>query len=509
MSDRDKVGTMPERNERCPCGSGKKYKKCCIGQEKDKSDLLNKTLLTHLPPSATRFTLRGQNKLLLAAIDRIFGIQGAKAWDDVKRNVTAQNVCRLYEFLVGLWSPRTDIGALLEHSDSKLRALYLGEIALSPQSLTQSICRFGLYTDEILVVCPFQNPWTTNPHFNPLLRPERYLADTLKVLYFFAQIAPWIEAGIVTIVPDPSDFDPALKDLNLVDAEAQMRQLKIDPADLREVREIAKMDLLRQAVSISPEFVKETLLRKQFPSASPEEIEIEFERLREEVRADPLTLHGPYIPNPGQLLISRSGAAMPSALRLSDLSGAFPYTNQRTKWNHLLRIRKDLSETSKVWSPLTKAFHELDFKFLNNVDAKFAVTMRQEGRLEMFRSYLRKLWGSLKVEAESSNADAFVRDFRDELHDAYRKTEDEWKDIDRDLIKWGTGGIMSAGVVTAAASAATISGGLTLALPMVVVALSGVPALVNSKFARDRFRAKSPLSVFLDLSRHRPEGSRR
>jgi hypothetical protein len=32
------------RNQSCPCGSGKKYKKCCLGKEKVSSDLLHRRL---------------------------------------------------------------------------------------------------------------------------------------------------------------------------------------------------------------------------------------------------------------------------------------------------------------------------------------------------------------------------------------------------------------------------------------------------------------------------------
>jgi len=35
------TGPKVGRNEPCPCGSGKKYKKCCLGQEKAKGGLQN------------------------------------------------------------------------------------------------------------------------------------------------------------------------------------------------------------------------------------------------------------------------------------------------------------------------------------------------------------------------------------------------------------------------------------------------------------------------------------
>jgi hypothetical protein len=75
--------------------------------------------------------------------------------------------------------------------------------------------------------------------------------------------------------------------------------------------------------------------------------------------------------------------------------------------------------------------------------------MRQEGRLEGFRAYMRKLWGSVGGELDSGKAKALARDFRDELAGEYAKAEAESSAIDRDLMKWAVpaigGAIAAAG----------------------------------------------------------------
>src|SRR5438128_4383896 len=65
--------------------------------------------------------------------------------------------------------------------------------------------------------------------------------------------------------------------------------------------------------------------------------------------------------------------------------GSFPYTNVRFRWKEILAAKEDLDETAQTWSPLTNAFQQLPFRFLNKVDSRFACTLRKEQRLEGFR----------------------------------------------------------------------------------------------------------------------------
>ena len=94
-------------------------------------------------------------------------------------------------------------------------------------------------------------------------------------------------------------------------------------------------------------------------------------------------------------MVSRTGANLEMTLYIAQLTGAFPYTNIRRRWQELLSVKEDLPETSRVWSPLTQAFQDLEFKFLNQVDSQFACSMRSDGRLESFRAFLRRLWNTV------------------------------------------------------------------------------------------------------------------
>jgi len=49
------------------------------------------------------------------------------------------------------------------------------------------------------------------PKFNPIAHPELYKSDLLKTALMLLQLAPWINDGIVVLLPNPGDFDYPLQ----------------------------------------------------------------------------------------------------------------------------------------------------------------------------------------------------------------------------------------------------------------------------------------------------------
>jgi hypothetical protein len=179
---------------------------------------------------------------------------------------------------------------------------------------------------------------------------------------------------------------------------------------------------------------------------------------------------------------------------ISDITGAFPYTNMRSRWRELMIARDELSETARIWSPLAKTFQELEFKFLNNVDVGFATNIRDDGRLESFRSLLRTIGKQASEVSSVSALDSFVRDSKDTLIDEHRKATAEWDKIQESFIKWVGGGLTAATtcIMTGhlAFDAAALSGGM----------LNTLGQLALRHMRKASFRKSNPMSVFIDLS---------
>jgi hypothetical protein len=295
-------------------------------------------------------------------------------------------------------------------------------------------------------------------------RHRLHKADTLKLVYFLFQVAPWIESGIVKLIPAPTDFNLPLKRETWQLAVARRGDQKLPEEDLEEAHEIGRQELAR-AIFALPE---EDLLRQLEKAVGPLTDMTKTNYLayaRQQLRNDPIALEQPLGRNikDGRLVATRGGVNLATALIIGSQTGAFPYTNMRVRWEEIIAARDEMSTTARVWSPLTKAFQALEFRFLNNVDAVFAQRIREDGRLNTFRDFLRKVRRGADEIKDLDALDSYVRDCNDELKGEYQRAETEWSKIDEDFCKWvgrgalTVGGLMSGHLLPDVAS---LSGGV-------------------------------------------------
>jgi hypothetical protein len=337
MTHRPKIG----RNDPCPCGSGRKHKKCCGSPKSAANDPFG--------PSEQP-TLLARNLVLVDAVHEIFGTDMRK----IKQRISGAQVKRLYEVVADLWPPGTNLAGLLP-DDDKLRGLYLG--AVEPKSIVRNIYRFSLYADEIMVVDPFHNPnWSIGGH-NPISNPDAFKADTLKLVFFTYMLAPWIAAGLVKLVPNPGWLDASLRTKFI-----EMAQGRIGEPDeeilnqmVEESEEETEADFHRLFYTLPIEY-KMRKIKELFPNMDDGEVSDVLRHWAIEQRSDPLALEQPITETGGQVQSQHTGANLETALYLCHLTGAFPYTNLKWKWNELLSVAQDFPEDAHTWSPLTRAF---------------------------------------------------------------------------------------------------------------------------------------------------------
>jgi len=435
-------------------------------------------------------SLNERNLALLAATADIFNLN--QPWEKVKSGMSDARIREFYKFVAGLWPIDTDYLSLLPSPDTSLRALYLGEN--DPEMMLQNVFRFSLYTDQIILVNPFDNPNLVAEQFNPILKPEEWRVQTLRLVHHLRILAPWIAVGLVVLVPDPGDFDRALRTTTFELAEKRLGESGVTDEDLDSLSARHKTyDLFY----LSPSSYIERKLRETNPGITDEEVKNTIAYVENRRAQDPLLPNDTLDKMPAQFTAFRMGANLEMGLFLCQTMGAFPYTNVKFRWREILKARSELGPSGQVWSPLTNAFSHLDFKFLENVDSKFAVTMRQEGRLEGFRAYMRKLWKTVGGEPDLSKAEVLARDFRDELTGEYNRAQAEWAAIDRDLMKWAVPAISS----TIAAVGGLATGHYSLAIPGAGFVTKGLNEVIQAHMKRKEFRKNTPLSVFIDLDK--------
>lgn len=301
-------------------------------------------------------------------------------------------------------------------------------------------------------------------------------------------LMPWVKSGLVILIPDPGELDRQLRMKTWDLAAERLKGFPVTPADIEPsmIRNRA-----RRAFLLGPRSYYERIVRTTSPELSEAEVEEVLDEIERDRLEDPLLPNGTLDRMPEQMMVANMGTNLETGMYICQATGAFPYTNVKYRWDEILRANESLDATAKVWSPLTHAFQQLKFKFLNNVDSQFACAIREEGRLESFRSYLRKLWRTVGGQPDVSKSEAVARDFRDELSQAYAQAQAEWDAIDRELLKWAVPTLGTAAVATGLFSPLIGSG----------LAVAGVGELVQSHLKRREFRKKVPMSVFIDLDK--------
>jgi SEC-C motif len=472
------------RNDPCSCGSRVKYKHCCLRLDEGRPARVNAT--------RSAKSLRDKNIALLNDAGEIFGL--GRPWEKIKASFSDAKVREFYTFAANLWPTDTDVNQLLPEPDSTLRALYLGEY--EPELMVENVFRFSLYADQILLTNLFPNPNNIAEKYNPIVHPDEWKTETLKLLFHLMILAPWIDDGLVVLIPDPGDFNRELrmKTWSLASERLKGWTPSVEDLDKSQFKKRMQREFLR-----APRRYWDRMVREVEPGMSDSDREALLDRIEHDRASDPLLLNETMDNMSSQLCMTHAGANLEMGTYICQATGAFPYTNLRFRWKEILGAAvPDLDPTAKVWSPLTNTFQQLRFKFLNNVDPKFVTTIRREGRLEGFRSYLRNVWKTVGGEPDSAKSESLARDFRDELTQAFNEAQADWSLIDRELMKWGVP-TMAGGLVSGLATA-FVPGHMSLSLPgMAGFAVAGVSELIQAAMKRREFRKKVPMSVFIDL----------
>ena len=454
------------RNAPCPCGSGKKYKHCCLGTVPwEEIPELSEAHFRNL-------TVRGKNQIFLANLGDALQIDRLDngCWADVKDACTEQAVQRIYASIIDLWPDENDLIRVLKVSRKEATALYVG--SYEEELILSGLTRHLLYADTILLPDPFNDPRGLRMEFNPLENPHAFRVTTLKWARIWLMLSPWIQEGVVQFIRTPGDFDIGLWCACATASEAKFES----DSDLKEVaeKEISEAASRLSANEIFLLQMPDAYLAEEFRenketayTDEPSEIDVHqfIEWIWSRRKAHPY-----FIPDPagtGRMLNKQciqffSGANYEMAKLTASLSGSHLITDMRSRWAEIKLDKDKVKLGQDPWQPFSKAFSEVEFQFLNEVPLQTALEVRKQGFLSSFRTFFREVWRKSVHEDEFSEANAVV--LADSLIDEMRKAEDEFKTIRLEIGRWLTGGALLAGQrIIAPASADYIGAGLLFA----------------------------------------------
>lgn len=307
------------RNDLCGCGSGRKYKHCC------------KDLPEELRSSWNELSIRERNLAFCRAIKGILGLDVGKSWLDIRREMSEEQIARIYGVYSALWPRETDIYSLLPKSDGRFRALYTG--ILDVRLIGMHALPMASLFEEFLIQSPIVNPNIVKPEYSPIEAPAQYKYQALKDFLLMLELEPYIGYGLINLIPDPCNFD-----LNLMKAMMDMAYSRRGAVESERDRKthfkLAIEDYLN-SIHMMPRDVKIRSLVYDF--GMPEDVAAQtIDALEANVEASPFALLQPIQPGGGGQFMQFSTAPnYEMSLFAAQITGSVIVTDSETRWIEL------------------------------------------------------------------------------------------------------------------------------------------------------------------------------
>ena len=406
--------TAPAPNDPCGCGSGRRYKKCCRG-----------VAIEGRPPWGV-YSIRDRNLMLCNAVVDILGLNKGKIWEDVRRELSNDQVKGIHEILEMSWPRDTNIADLLPRPDKRVfRAVYMGFV--DPRVIEVSVISSLAYFDEIVILNPFPNPAYMNPEYSPTQSPAQHKSQMLKNVSVLLTLQPFIDAGIVHLVPDPMEFNADYRRTMRAMAEERTANWEPTGEEMRLGEALIRDDLERLRLR-RPEDELRGIVRQSQPDIRPELLERTIKYMKERLANDPLALLQP-VPggkDSGELQVFR-GMSLELALFFAHLTGSAIYTDGPSYWRQLHQHTSagtTIGQRSQ-WTSLAEKLETL--KFAVEANPLINLEMRRAGKLGRVRRVFRRVWNSALTQGEHTDVDKIAKQLAASLENASLKASIEWE----------------------------------------------------------------------------------
>jgi hypothetical protein len=322
----------PRPRDVCGCGSGRSFKACCEPKP------------IALRPTWNERSIRERNLMLQNGVVNVLGLNQAKDWVSVRRDLTDEQISKIYLLCEGLWPLETDFLSLLPKPDGLARAVYTGPI--HPTTITDFALGATLYFGELIIQHSFLHAGTVKKEFSPVENPTAYRQEFLKTVIFFLTVMPLVELGLVNLIPDPCNFDAHLRDQMLHMAESRSAGMAIDQRKEPRMQQLMKEDLQRSLMSLPRDALGAQLLKAPL---GLDGVSLEEVRYIEQLKGrDPLAaLQEDSLPageKGGQLNLVKLVPNFEMATYLAQATGACIVTDSPFRWTEIKRAIRQRAE---------------------------------------------------------------------------------------------------------------------------------------------------------------------
>ena len=365
------------RNDLCGCGSGIKFKMCCMDIPEGKR------------PSWDLLSIRERNLTLYNGVEDILGLNKGKSWDDVRRELSNDQVAEIHKLYGILWPIETDIYSLLPRPGNTLRAVYTG--MLDPRVAIFFALGSVPYFDETFIQHPFINPSQVKPEFSPVDNPHTYKFITLKNIMLFMYLKPFVESGIVNFFPDPCCFNNHLQHQVFNMAEQRWGSQKINKREAEPFMKLQKEDLFR-TLGVASENRQTRMIRQAIPNISQQQLEQLLQYMKEQNEQDPLALlQEDILDDGGQYMICTMAPNFEMSLFIAQVTGALILTDNVFRWDELKAAQfKRNDQINYPWLKLSELISNLEFAY--SADPEINFRNRKGGNFGEIRKSLRQIF---------------------------------------------------------------------------------------------------------------------
>lgn len=375
------------------------------------------------------YDIRERNMMFFDAVVNILGLNKGKTWIDVRKELSDEQVKHIHGVYASLWPVDTNLVEMLPKPDpSVFRAVYIGLV--DPRTIAKSVIGFLPYVDEMIVVNPFPNAGCIQPEYNPVQSPSQYKQETLKNVHLFIQLAPFIELGIVNMIPNPFDFSFSLREEVMEMASQRLQGWRPDAQFREEMKPIIENNHKRDMSSMPDEFLKRAL-KKTSPELTETQIEHALEHIKKERFLDPTALLQLMVPGEKGRQLSQFFLSpnLEIGLFLAQVTSSFLYTDSQRRW---IEIVDSVNGPSKNIDAGPKGpFVELlkNFSLFIEANTEIQLGIRDSGKLIGMRRLFHKIWKCSQAGIGAEDTTKVVNDLKDEMKQEFIKTQVEWGSI--------------------------------------------------------------------------------
>ncbi|MFH6948493.1 hypothetical protein ACHRV6_08395 [Flavobacterium sp. FlaQc-51] len=439
-------------------------------------------------------TFNDLNLQFYDALNQIFVINKNQTWSDLSKRITLDKISETYKVFGEIFPPNLDRYALLPKNDAKEKLTSIFHGVLDGKSIINNIARYSLYSDEIIVFHPLQNPNLTSPEYSPILKPNLWKSEFVNALYFYIVLQKWVKKGLIHLIESPFSFELETFEMFRDLASKRVNETEDifkDPS-VKAEHDAMMYEKLRTSILGLPSEAIEQTLKKALPHYSNSQIKNTALEMKEHRKTQPLYVEF-QDDKEGELIVNKSGGNIEMIESLCRLTGAHSYTTQ-----HVIKKQLELRGTNPFWTKFGTLYSGLNMTYLDNVDTTFALNMREEERISGVRKSFRELSSFLEQTELDKLTEDKILHFSDKFNFEVKKSEEEWMKIITDAKK------VNAMAVTGSATIGAIIDPTKIILPAIGIPSSIAIVEYFKKRGLKSYRAKDPYSVFVDLKNNKP-----